>query len=602
MSILLVVLILVTVSLWVLIVGPRWGSLLAVPAVVTALSVLVVVTLTVTPVTGVPLGVAVIAVLGAASATGLVLILRRRVEIHTPAAGAIAIWLPAALGAVILVGVRIAATVAAGASRVGWAMEGDATNNLNYTRTIIADNGIALGGTANPVPIPVAAAAIPESLEGLWGTNSSDLAAHLAAYGWVWTAMLAVGCVVMGAVAASLVDPHRRALVVIASVGGSLLPLTWFVGGLPIEFGYFNMPFALALSLASWLTFVASSRAPLVAVVTQVGIATLLLLTWSPVLLVPAALGLLIAARHWRRVAGMRGWTLAGSIGAVALLLAYAGSLTIPAFLVQSSALTAPGQGLPKSWILAFALVALCLAAGASLRSRVAVPVFGGILALVAACYLAMALFLFISRETFDPWTAYYTVKLLWLVTALLLPIGLSLVAAVGSTVRPRALALAAVSVAAALAVAVAAFAPTVLPGASMNQRTARILGGDGWKTGEDAVRIIVELAELGDSAILWESRSPDEEGVNFWAAYTTGDVDRDDRPLRRFAFREYNAFRGGSPGGAASANALCDLLRDPDRSMVVYTDNPRLEEEFTANCTGSSADYRVGQTPGVDY
>ena len=229
-------------------------------------------------------------------------------------------------------------------------------------------------------------------------------------------------------------------------------------------------------------------------------------------------------------------------------------------------------------------------------------PVFGGLVALIAASYLAMALFLFISRALFDPWTAYYTVKLLWLVTALLLPIGLSLVAAVVSTVRPRALALAAVTVAAALAVAVAAVAPTVLPAASQDQRVARILGGDGWKTGEDAVGIIVGLAERGDSAILWESSSPDEEGVNFWAAYTTGDVDRDDRPLRRFAFREYSAFRSGSPGGAASANALCELLRDPDRTMVIYTDNPGLEEEFSASCTGSSADYRVGQTPGVDY
>jgi hypothetical protein len=602
MSILLVVLVLVTVSLWVLIVGPRWGSLLAVPAVVTGLSVLVLVTLTVTPLLGVAFGLAVMAVLGAASAAGLVLILRRRTGIRPPTAAALALWLPASLGAVIWIGVRIAATMVPGASQLSWAMEGDATNNLNYTRTIIADNGIALGGAANPVPIPVAAVAIPESLDGLWGTGGSALAAHLAAYGWVWTAMLATGCVVMGAVAASLVDPRRRALVVVASAGGSLLPLTWFVGGVPIEFGYFNMPFALVLALASWLTFVASSRAPLVALVTEVGIATLLLLTWSPVLLIPVALGVLIAARHRRLIVGARGLTLAGSLGAVALFLAYAGLLTIPTFLVQSSALTAPGQGLPQSWMLALALVAVCLAAGAYLRSRLTIPVFGGVLALVAACYLAMALFLFISREMFDPWTAYYTVKLLWLVTAVLLPIGLSLVAAVGSTVRPRVLALATVSVAAALAVAVAAAAPIARPGAAVHQPAARILGGDVWKTGDDAVRIIVELAARGDSAILWESSSPDEEGVNFWAAYTTGDVDRDDRPLRRFAFREYGAFRGGSPGGAASANALCQLIRDPDRSMVIYTDNPALEEEFTANCTGSSADYRVGQTPGVDY
>ena len=602
MSILFVVLILLTVALWTVIVGPRLGSTLAVPAVATAVVLLIVVTLTLTSAAGLHPGVTVLGLLVVASVAAVVLIARRPGPTSRPSAGSLALWIPASLGAVIWVGVRFVAAVVPGASQVGWAMEGDATNNLNFTRTIVADNGIALGAAANPVPVPVAAVALPESLDRLWGTGGSLLAGHLVTYGWVWTVVLAVCCVAMGAVAGSLIAPDKRVQIAVASAAGSLLPLTWFVGGLPIEFGYFNMPFALALALASWLVFVASGRAPLVGVVTQVGIATLLLLTWSPVLLVPVTLGLFVAVRHRREVFGARGWPLAAAVGLVALFVAFAALLTVPTFLAQGSALTAPGQGHPQSWLFALAIVAPALLAAAYLRSRIAVPVFGGVVALVTACYVAISLILFIGSDVFDPWTAYYTIKLLWLVTAVLLPISLSVVVAAASTARPRVLAMAGVAVIAAATVVVAAVVPIARPGLVVLQPADRILGGHVWHTGDDAVRAIVELAERGESAILWDSKSPDEQGINFWAAYVTGDVDADDRPLRRFAFREYSSFRGGQPSGPASWTALCDLLRDPDRSLVVYTDDPQLEAAFTADCTGSSADYRVGETPGVDY
>lgn len=602
MSVLLVLLTLANVGLWSLLAGSRWGSLLAVPAVGAATALLIVVTLVVTPFVPVPMGLVVVGVLVASTAVAVVVAAKGR-RVVRPGPGALALWLPASLGAVVWIAVRVAATLTPGASQVSWALEGDATNNMNYIARLLVDNGIRLGGTENPVPLPVGAVAIPLSLEHLVSSQPSTLAADLSSYGWVWTALLGVGCVVMGVICASLVDRRRRVLVAVASAAGSLLPLTWFIGGLPIEYGYFNMPFALALALASWLVFVAAERSPVVAVTTEVALATLLLITWSPILLIPVALGLVLAVRHRRMLVVARGSGLATLVAAVALALGLAGSLTIPAFSVQSTALTASGQGFPASWVLVFALVAASLVAAAHLRTRSAAPVFPGALALVAASYAALALMLHFSRDVFDPWTAYYTVKMLWLVTALWVPVALSLVLAVAATVRPRALALPAVAVVAVGGVLLAAHAPvTGHPGQAVRQPAERILGGNDWATGDAAVRGIAQIAQRGESAFLWQSLSPDEQVINFWAAFAVGDQEAVDRAPKRFAFREYSAFRGGNDSGPASYNALCGLLRDPARSIVVYTDNPLLEAEFTENCTGASADFRVGQTPGVAY
>ena len=562
-----------------------------------------VVTLTLTPFISVSMGLAVVGVLLASIAVAIAVVAMGRVRVVRPSPASLVLWLPASLGALVWIAVRIAATFVPGASQVSWAMEGDATNNMNYVARILVDNGIRVGGVENPVPLPVGAAAIPLSLERLVTPVGSTLSGDLSSYGWVWTAVLCVGCVVMGAIVASLIDPRRRLLVAVASASGSLLPLTWFVGGLPIEYGYFNMPFTLALALASWLTFVAARRSPLLAVTTEVIIATLLLLTWSPIALIPVALGLVVAIRHRRSIIAARRVPLALLITAVIVGIGFAVALTIPAFSVQSTALSAPGQGFPPSWTLAFALVAVSLAAAAHLRTRSTVPVFSGALTLVSASYAALALMLYIGRDVFDPWTAYYTVKMLWLVTAMWLPVALSLVLSIASEFRPRSLATATVAAVAISTVVLAAYPPIPLhPDQVARQPAERIIGGHAWATGDDAVAGIVAIAQRGETAFLWDSLSRDEQVINFWAAYSVGDQEADDRQPKRFAFREYSSFRSGYDSGPASYNALCGLLRDPSRELVIYTDNPALEGEFAENCTGASADFRVGETPGVAY
>ena len=611
MSIALVLLALAAFLAWSSIAGSRWGSRLAPPVVLVVGALGTMTTITLTPFVGVPAGWVVLAEYAAATAAAIVVMVRMPRLRPRASVGAVALWVPATVGAALWLATRAAAEFVPGASRLAWSMEGDATNNLNFVRRIVADNGIVVGATQNPVPLPVTAVALPLSFDQLpavhvpVGASSlgPGLAAQLETYGWVWVAALAACSVVMGAVAASFVDPAKTRAVAAASALGSLLPLTWFVGGLPIAFGYFNMPFTIVVALTSWLLFVSSRRAPLVALVALVGAATLLLLTWTPIALIPVALGVALAVRERRVVFAARGWRLVAAVGAVACGTAWAASLTIPSYFVQSVALAAPGQGYPPPWLFALLVVGLVLVSAALLRTRVATPVFAGIVTVVGASYACVALFLALSRDVFDPWTAYYPVKVTWLVCVILLPIGLSLLAGLASLSRASSRSVVGVVAAGSLVVAVAAFPPVApVPGFPADQPSQRILAGQVWRTGDSAVATllgVVEATGAGETPVLWRSAEPDEQMVNFWTAYSIGEQFPGDRELRRFAFREYSPFRSEGTRGPGSSNALCELLRDPDRSIVVYTDDPATEHDLTTGCTGSSARYVVGATPG---
>ena len=605
-SILLVLLLLASFGLWWRIASERWGSRLSAPVVLVVQVIATMSALAVTPLVGIDFGWVLLAGAAVSVVIGGFLVARDPARRRRPGRDSVALWASASLGAVAWIATRIAAEVVPGASAVGWAMEGDATNNLNYARRILAENGISVGSTANPVPLPASAVAVPLGVDGLAGSGGG-LAAQLVTYGWVWVAVFAVLSVTMGVVAASLVDPERRGLVAVTASAGSLLPLTWFVGGLPIDFGYFNMPFTIVLALASWLLYVNSPRAPRVAFVAMVLTATLLALAWTPIALVPAALGVVLVVRDRRALVSLRGWRLVACLVALAAALGWVVILTLPTYFAQNEALDAHGQDYPPPWTLALALVGVSLVTAALLRTRLRIRFLPGLLALVGALYAAVAVFLFLARNAFDPWTGYYPVKGAWIACVILLPVVLSLVASLGSLARPRAAAGISVTIVSALVVALAAFAPvTPARGFPPFQPGERMLGGHVWKTGDEAVDVITsvvgEAADTGETPILWMSDAPDEQMVNFWTIYSLDTVEPGDRALRRFAFREYGAFRSGGTRGPSSFNTLCALMRDPARSIVVYTDDASTQSDFAERCTDSSAEFVLGATPGIDY
>lgn len=612
MSPLLLVFAVSCLAIWVAIVGSRWGRLLAVPAVGTGMLVLLFVVLGVTPFLGANIGLVALALCVAATAIGIVLLVRNPRIRHRPSGDTVATWLFASLGAVVWLASRAISQFLPGAAFLSWSMEGDTTNNLYFARRIIADHGILLGGAENPVPLPVGILALPMSLERLVVPSEDLLRSDITVFGWVWVLVIAAGCVTMGAVVSACVPDGRPRLRAVASATGSLLPLTWLVSGLPIDFGFFNVPFAIPLAMASWLAYLGARRSPAVAITTLIGATMLLLLTWSPVLLVPVALGFVVAVRERRALLAVRGWALALPIALVAVVALLVIALSIPTYFAQTESFDAAGLEYPSTWFLGGAIAFAGLLLAAALRTRSPLPVFSGFLAVFAAAYVACAGLLLVSQEIFDPWRAYYPIKFAWLATVVVLPIALSIGLGLLARIRRPLLSLAATATGGALVVGLAAFAPlTKPPGYDAQQPLARMLGGHVWNTGDEAAETILELSNSHEVPILWETSSPDEALINYWLMDAAGGALGGDKTLRvfsfkdyaafRFSFKDYAAFRQFNGHRADSQNALCAVLRDPDFSPVIYTDNPELEASLPEWCEGGSARFVVGATPGLD-
>ncbi|WP_354022876.1 hypothetical protein [Conyzicola nivalis] len=585
------------------VVGPRWGRFLAVPAVSTSVVLLSVLTLGVTPLLGFTVGLAVIAVLFVATASGVFILVRSTRPLQRPSAAALAQWLPSLLGAIVWISSRLVAHILPGAAKLSWSMEGDTTNNLLYARRIVADHGILLGGAENPVPLPVGILALPLSIERLVTPADDLLRSDIAVFGWAWTLVIAAACVAVGAVVASCAPPTRPRIVAIASAAGSLLPLTWLVSGLPIDFGFFNVPFAIPILMTCWLLYLGAERSPFVSIVSLLAAATLLLLIWTPALLIPAFLGIVIVIRDRRRLLRLPARDYAVPLGIVAVFSIVLSRLTLPAFAAQATSFDAGGMGYPPTWLLVAPIAAGGVLIVALLRTRTSLPVFAGFVAVVLGCYAGVGLLLFISRDHFNPWTSYYPVKFAWLSTVVLLPIVLSLAIGLLSAIRRPAFAASTVVAASTIAITIAALAPIPTPiGYETRQPIDRMLGGYVWNTGDEAVETILKLSQREELALLWHSNSPDEAMINYWVIDAFGGHLEGDETLRRFSFSDYSAFRQFNAHRPDSTNDLCQVLRDPSSTLTVYTDDADLEASLPDWCEGGTASFVLGQTPGVDY
>src|SRR5690606_27798038 len=101
-----------------------------------------------------------------------------------------------------------------------------------------------------------------------------------------------------------------------AVTGTSLLPLGWFWTGYPIKFGFINAHVAYVVVLATVAAYLGLVRKPWLGLALQLLAAVLLILTWSPLAVFPAVLGvahMAVVLRGWRELAArVRVGTVAG--------------------------------------------------------------------------------------------------------------------------------------------------------------------------------------------------------------------------------------------------------------------------------------------------
>ncbi len=577
---------------WLLALSKRFGLMIAVPGTAAAGILLAMAVLLLTHAARLDIAVSeTLAALGFA-AIGSAVIRRTPGAVRRPGRHAVALWVSPILGALGWIGTQVAAQVVPGAARLSWAMNGDGFNNLFYAHAILNAHGLVLGNSQNPVPLPASLLALVLA-PGRSLLAARDLLGHdLASLTLVWTLILAATCIVTGAVVASAIPPRYPRAVAVASALGSLLPLTWYVAGLPIQWGYFNAHVILPLMLGAWLVFLASRRFPVAALVVLSAITTLTLASWAPLVLVPGSLGLAILVRDWARIRVVRGSAVLWLALGAAQVLAWLGIVSVPTFLSQGAALDAPGHGFPSAWpALPFLLVAL-LAVAVAVRRTTSLPVLPGTIAVVGAALAASAVLLLLDSSQDDPWSAYYPTKLAWLLSVFLIILTVSLAAtAVVAAVPGRRTTVAGVAGVTVLVLVLAAAMP--LDGWSqtvLRQPTVRILTGSIWHTGDRAAQKILSLTDPSDTGILWQSADPDEAMIDFWVMVTRGGSLSGNPDLRGIAFVAYRSYRATGTYNDSDVATLCAILTLMKPTPTVHTANPLLGDALGRSCVGVKA------------
>ena len=574
---------------WFLALRERWDAMLAALMALAGTLAVLLLALVVSAGVGGSVHAAVLVVSAAGGAFGLALVRPGKAK---PSWGKRVLSVsPSALGAAVWVGTVAFAKWFPGGAHFAWAMNGDAANNVLFVRIVLKDGGITLGGGENPVPLPPALVAVTAATDRV-GVGPENLLAHdVSALVVTWTGLIAVLCVLAGLVARELVPTRYRVQRLSATAAASLIPLTWYIVGYPIEYGFLNTHVILVVLLLSWLAYLRAPSSPAIALGLQAIAGILALASWGPLVIFPGLLGVAILVVHGRSV--LRAGPRALSIPAVsiALFFAYALVATLPAFLHQSGFAATAGGVFPISrWTLPLLVSGLlvAVAAVAFLRRRSERPshlIAGGV-ALATAAAGGWAILLVAARTTPDPWVSYYPAKYAWLAGVVLFIAGTGIAAGLVSVARSASLRTAGiVTLAAGVAVA-AAWLPATRTGYVQTNPVVRVVTGDFWPGGDDVAYRIFANANIESPTLEWATEDPSEGLINFWTMQIQSDWPTDDVSLNVAAY--------GVLVGLDSVEELCRIIPLMNAPTTVRTADPDLTAALEDECPNVDAEVEV--------
>jgi hypothetical protein len=561
---------------WTLALTRRYGASIALPAVTVLAALLLLLSMTAAAVVGLPLLPTILGTLVIAGAGGIAVLAATPLASEPASAGSRALWIAPLLGSAVWLTVMIGSMVVPGASRFSWLMAGDSANNLLFAREIVYAGGIEVGAAENPVPLPAGLLAAG-MLAGRDGLPGAELFRHdIAAFTLLWALIIGMLCYAIGVAAATTVSRDRPWLVAAVAATASLLPLSWFVTGYPLEFGFFNAHITLVIVFLSWVVTLAAKRAPWLALSALFASGTVLLAVWSPFILVSVALGFTVIFRERKQLLASRGGHLTVLIVTLAQLVAYGALVTLPSLLALSSALAAPGGVYPfsRAMILAAFVVGFLVALACFVLRRwnVAWP----LAALLAALGIGQAVLLFVSRDQASVWT-YYPTKFAWLASVIALVLVSGVVAGlISALLRGRVAAGAATTALAVVSLTTVNWAPTAIPTYLWMNPAERILSGQFFGGGDSTFERIADLSDPAEAHILWNSGDSVETTINFWLLQLHADSTTANSELRTYAYGYYDLDR---------PDDLCAIVALMDGEVTVHTADSNLEADLAATC-----------------
>lgn len=532
----------------------------------------------------------------AAFAAGLVLVIRSR-PTHLPRR-TLAVAAASATALVTWCIGLVVARVLPGADSESWAMIGDGANNVQVARSMLAGSGYIPGAD---VQVPLQSELLTlamwpgRTMDGLGELLQHDAAA-LASF---WALALGVTGVAIATAVVSALRTARTLPTAIVAAVASLLTLTWFVSGLPVEWGYLNVHVGLPLALAAWPAYLRSSEHPRAALVACLALAAVVLTSWSPLVVVPGALAATIAIRH-RELFGTWGWRRALPL---LLVVAAVGGVFfvvyVPAFVAGLGVLAVDGNGFPV--LIGVVVGASVLTVACSLLPGLDRETRDGLRATVAAGLIGIGILVAVGLPDPHVFENYYPAKLSWFVIVILLVISTSAMArSLVTTVATRRVGFVAVPAAIAVFAAAALLPPLEAPGYHSPSPWVRMLAGSVWNTGDDAVALMADLEESEPIALLWDSRNPDEAMINYWVldfrgSGVTGAPEA--RSVTAIAYRKFHDLGSTQP---ESTGRLCVLGEHLDGPLVAYTDDPTLETRVAEACGGLAITVVHGPVPDL--
>ena len=297
------------------------------------------------PALDLPLAVADALLLASLSLVALTVIWTRRGSLRLPGREQIVFAATCLVVPVVALSATLLIELRHHGSKVAWVMSNDSTFNVMMARYIVADGGHDASKHMNVAPLTseFAAAFLAPGRAAL---APAQLMEHdVRRVIEMLLLMLAVMSVVGSVIVAQTVPARYPAIRAFLAVGAGLLPWTWFLGGYAIGYGFWNAVVAGVALVATWLGWLEARRAPVFGSAIQACAAAVFVTVWVPLVLIPAAFGLVLTLRFWKQHLGMRRGRLLSWLLPVAAFFYFAYVLTKPTV----AAPTTPGAGSPMS-------------------------------------------------------------------------------------------------------------------------------------------------------------------------------------------------------------------------------------------------------------